>query len=464
VDIADPEREKPYLPAPRSCSYTPRLKGGEKMSLRLILSLAMIMALPASALAVSYASGVSEAGTNVSFILNQDAANVDVVLDGGVSTLSLGALSKGTHNFDITGYSSYQIKVNSAETPGWTQISADATSTSFWSPLGISVNKHAWSPNFGKVYVSNASSGTTTFGRTTTSGIYALNADASDAGFVNGGKDWVAAGNLAPFKSTIGPDDHLYVTDFSNDLAFEFSGNMSSVTQLLDGTNKTSGQYVESIHVEGTQAGGDREVYLVDSHYLDARRGLIQYNLGGNATIAANDTGTQYIGPDYFGYYPRDVARDSNGDWYMPQYRYTAGEAPPITKFLDSATLPINTAEWEVDDTPIGDGAGAYGIDIFEPAGLVAFGSYYTGFVWIFDMDTGALIGSFDAGSRIREVAFDAAGNLYTVDNVTERMRIWSPGGNWLATTGSDGSFALVPEPATLVLLLGALPLLRRRR
>jgi hypothetical protein len=40
-------------------------------------------------------------------------------------------------------------------------------------------------------------------------------------------------------------------------------------------------------------------------------------------------------------------------------------------------------------------------------------------------------------------MAFDAAGNLYTTSNVSERVQIFSPGGSWLATTTSAGGFTL---------------------
>jgi hypothetical protein len=325
----------------------------------------------------------------------------------------------------------------------------------------VSINKDPSSANFGQVYISESQGGLTGLGRTTTSGIYLLRADGVGAGYANGGKDWGTTGNSSPFKSTIGPDGHLYVTDFSNDLAWEFNDDLSVATQLVDASNKTPSQYVEGIHVEGTQAGGDRSVYLVDSRYLDARRGLIRYDLAGNATATASDTGTQVIGPDYFSFYPRDVARDSNGDWYMNNYRSTAGQAAPLMKFDGSLALPINTALWEADSSY----TGAYGIDINENAGLIAYADYYTGFVRLFSMADGSFVDSFDSGSRGREVAFDAAGNLVVLDSSQEHARYWSPGGHAVTVYGSDGTFALIPEPTTLSLLaLGGLALLLRRR
>ncbi|MFQ5806219.1 MAG: hypothetical protein ACE5I3_07205 [Phycisphaerae bacterium] len=432
----------------------------------LILAAAALGLASSAAMAVPYASGITDlGGGNYSFILNQDAVWVRIDRQGDTS-LPLGALPRGTHTFNLGSGTGFDIRVFNSEPLGWNQYIPDDTLTSFYSPCGVSINKNPASANFGKVYISETRTATTGFGRSVTSGIYMLNADASDAGWANGGVDWTVQGNLAPFKSTIGPDNNLYVADYSNDLAFGFNADLSVATQLIDASNKTDGQYVEGIYVEGSQAGGDRSVYLVDSHYLDARRGLIRYDLGGDATATPGDLGTQWIGPDYFGFYPRDVARDSDGDWYMNQYRYSPNQAPALTKFDGTGTIPLGDDPSEVLwETDISVFTGAYALDINEDAGVIAYGHYYTGEVFIFDLETGILIESFDAGNRIRELAFDAAGNLVTGDNSVEWARFWSPGGDWLAITGSDGTFTLIPEPACLTLLaLGGLALLRRRR
>ena len=148
----------------------------------------------------------------------------------------------------------------------------------------------------------------------------------------------------------------------------------------------------------------------------------------------------------------------------MNTYRATAGQAPVIIKFNGAGTLPL-------DDDKIWEASSAYtypyGIDINEDAGLVAYAHYLTGLVYLFDMETGAFVESFDAGSRGRELAFDPAGNLVVVDSTVEYARYWSPGGTWETVYGSDGTFSatLVPEPTTLGLLaLGGLALLLRWR
>jgi hypothetical protein len=197
---------------------------------------------------------------------------------------------------------------------------------------------------------------------------------------------------------------------------------------------------VNSIIVTGTQAGGDRKIYLVNGYYANDRTGLISYDLGANATAAPGDTGTQIIGRSaWSNYYPYDVARDSNGDWYVNTYRAAAGQAPVIIKFNGAGDLPLDDDKlWEASNQY----TYPYGIDINEHAGLVAYGHYATGEVFFFDMATGEFKESFDAGSRLRDIAFDAAGNLVTVDNTLEWARFWSFGGITVATTSHDGTQA----------------------
>lgn len=433
-----------------------------------IAAAALAMAgMASTVMAVPYASGVVKTGDDVSFILNQNAASVQAILDGGAQTLNL-STTAGSINFNMAGYSTFQIKVQSGDLgTGWTQFMADGYDRSIYTPNGISIDKNPASANFGKAFVSNATTGTTTaggFGRNTPEGIYVLRADGVAAGFGTGGVTW--GGTLGPGKSTIGPDGHLYVTDLSTDLCYELSSDLTSATQLIQANNKTANQYVNSIHVEGTQAGGDRKIYLVNGYYVNSRTGVIEYNLAGNAAATPADTGTQVLGAAPFNnFYPYDIARDSNGDWYVNSYRSTAGQASPIVKFDGTGTYPL-------DDDILWSASSAYaasprGIDIDENAGIVAYAAYDNGLVRIFDMATGAFIEEFSAGTRGRELAFDAAGNLVTLDSNVEQARFWSPGGEWETVFGSDGTFSvtLIPEPATLALLaLGGLPLFFRRR
>jgi hypothetical protein len=414
----------------------------------------LVLALAVTALssyvvrAVPYASQVTRSGNTVSFVLNQNAQGLVVMRNPGASPVYPGTTA-GPLSFDMTGFTSYQIIVTGNTAKAWTQYISDGTDRNFYYPRGVAINRHAASTNFGKVYICEAWSGLTGAGRTTTDGIYVLRADgAADGGVKTGGVDWSldAANASAPHKCSIGDDDHLYVSRYYDDLAYEFNADMSAATQLIVEANKSAGQYVEAILATGSQAGGDRKIYLVNSHYTDARRGLIQYDLGANATATAGDTGTQWIGPDYFSFYPRDVERDSSGNWYMNNYRAFVDQAPAISKFDGSLTPPINTGLWDTAMSYLY--TWALGLD--EADGKVATGDHSTGVVYFFDMATGALVESFDVGNSVRDVAFDAAGNMVTTDNSLEYARFWSPGGYTVATTRSDGTFTLTKPPANV--------------
>ncbi len=433
----------------------------------IVLSAAIVVATTSSAaFANAYASGITPYGSDgASFVLNENAASVALVLDGGGGGTYALPTTRGVHSFSLSdfgvmGAHSFSIEVTSSTAPGWTQIGVDEMSTSFYSPRGIAVNKNASSSLFGSVYVSNAAAGYTVFGRGCQDGIYTLNAAMQDLGFADGGVDW--SGSYGPWKSTVGPDDHLYVCNYNDDTLYEMSGDFASAVQIIGPEDKFEGQFVSSVWVDGTQADGNRMVYAGSSNY--PTYGVIRYALGSAAE--ADGPGETYISPDAYGFYPYDIAKDSDGDWYSIQYRWADAQAPNASKIDGSGTVPLGDDPleilWDTEDQT----GGGYCMDIFEEAGIVAVGftggETVTGVVRFYDMETGDFLSEFDPGmTYVRDLAFDAAGNLYVGDNSTEWVRVFSPGGDFEFAT--DGWF-VIPEPASLVLLaFGAMALVRRR-
>ncbi|QDU88505.1 hypothetical protein Pla175_18830 [Pirellulimonas nuda] len=68
---------------------------------------------------------------------------------------------------------------------------------------------------------------------------------------------------------------------------------------------------------------------------------------------------------------------------------------------------------------------------------------------FISNFESISLTSNASAASRF-EIRVDAAGNIYTGNNTSERLEVFSPGGNTLATTTSAGGFSVVALPGGL--------------
>ncbi|MBN1510818.1 MAG: PEP-CTERM sorting domain-containing protein, partial [Phycisphaerae bacterium] len=367
-----------------------------------------------------------------------------------------------------------------------TQISNDADNASkYYSPRGVAVNRNAGSPNFGRVYVSEAVGGPTASGRTTTDGLYILTADQGDVtgqGDVawSGGIDWSGGTSTypGPFKVTVAPDDRVFITDFTDVHSGVWTSpadGSGTFNELLDNTGRDSAGLVAGLHgtvpavwVEGT--GADTKMYTLDEDLdLGSTPGsILRYDIGttqsGYNTPPVEETGD---GTNVILNMRSDLVRDEDGSWWVAQYRSTENAGTPaLTRWQSGGQAPIYNSGAD-DDLPVL--YGAYGnLAIHDGMNLLAMGGRSGRGIYILDIsdpDAPQLVATIAQTGYAHDVAFDEAGNLYVVSSSSETLRIWSPGGDWLAVTGSDGTFTLIPEPATLALLgLGGLALLRRRR
>jgi hypothetical protein len=466
-------------------------------------AVAATASIPSMSHAGSYASGITESGGNVSFVLNDAATDVTIVRDG-VAT-SLGALPEGTHSFARNGASSYYIQVSNTAAPGWTLISTDTTQNNFELPRGVGVNTTsstggAPNPYFGRVYVANGRESNTAAGRTQQSGLYLLNADLTDAvgqgdsartggiAFLTATSTPADTGGSDPFRIQVGPDNRVYVTSFLDTRAGLWStdADVTSNVDVFDNTgrsatglNTTSGNVLDMVIV-GT--GANRRIYTADEDLNTSQRGIYQYNVGNTTTFSGAPV-TLFSDPsnamqNNF----QSLAASPDGTFWLSQNR--AGSATDLLPSL----IQVDASGNELWNSLSLSGSGASDQDPLRTTQGIAFdpvndvialasarsGSPNTGLIFIFDDDTKTILAQFNfntltSGSTNTDLAFDAAGNLYVGNRSTERLRVWSPGGNSIWTSGSDGSFvadlAPIPEPGSLALLsLGGLFLARRRR
>jgi hypothetical protein len=189
-----------------------------------------------------YASGVS--GTNgagfVSFIMNEDGATVNVVFEDGTSN-SLGVLPKGPASFNLGTHTSFRIICSKAGTGTPSLISSDSFTNSSWnSPRGVDANKNPRIGSlFGRLYIGNSTAGGTVGSTFKGLGLYALNADQTEA--LGKGTNATAtttftnSGGAGPWRLRIAPDNTVLVNDFSttNAALWQFQPDLDSSNLVL---------------------------------------------------------------------------------------------------------------------------------------------------------------------------------------------------------------------------------------
>jgi len=431
-----------------------------KRSSILIAALTLILGLTTTAYANVYATnlavsaevittGATNTSVEISFLLNEDAdSGVDVKIYSGatlVRTITLATASMGANSVTWDGTDAggatlpdgdYTFEVTASDDghTEWTKIS-DPLKTVMYSPKGVAVNRNLDSEFFGRVYISNGYAGTSpnTGAFYNGKGIYMYNAVQDTIAFATGGIAW-ASSSESPGKTSIGLDDKIYVTEYGNDLLYGFNGDMTGALNVLEADNRLTDQYISANWVHGS--GADRAIYTADMHYATGR-GIVKYELGLNDEMPAGDTGIEVIQRPNNGYYQSDVEVDSQGNIYFTQFRGAGGQAYPLMKYnpYTGTQLTIADTIWAV---PMGI-YGAKGLALDEASNRVVWANEYDGDVLVHDATTGAILDTIVTGQgRNKDLAFDAAGNLYTIDNNTEYWNVWSApdGANSFTTPG----------------------------
>ena len=458
-----------------------------------VAAVALPALLPALASAVPYASAPAVTGTAGTFVLNQAADAVTVTYGNG-TTQTIDGSTAGTKSFTLpSAGSTYQITVGRtaapdgflSATPTVTPIGADVA---FASPRGVAVNRNPNSPFFGRTYVANSNA-------TPGDGIYVFSADKADVlgqGAVarTGGLDFATSGTNSPFRIQVGQDSNVYIGDAGTPATtggiYRVDGDVSAAS----GQKVVTGQFPSSVVAEGSTDTGNLTVYGLDAAGTPSN-GLFRYDVGSGplpSAAAPTALGAPLIAVNGV---TVDVTRAPNGNFFVTQDR-NAGNDTGVFVFAPDGTtqlfdsLAASTAAG-LDGDAVAAGTQDFllqtrGVTISSDGTLAAFVTEASG-VYILDLDADGLPilssrrvldPAFPTNTGFgRDIAFDAAGNLYVVSSGNALFRTLDAGGPSLNTLGFDGNTftftnggpAVVPEPTALALIGGAgLLALRRRR
>jgi hypothetical protein len=256
--------------------------------------------------ATPYAAGVSNNAGTVSWHLNESVTNGVVAVLFNVSAGSYAASNYlgGTQAqpvnagpqpaFSLGSYTNFQIYVLNVGTGTPHQISPNPGTTSpdsplvdFYGPRGVGVNRNPSSPYFGTIYVANSSPNADSV-RSCGKGIYALNADFTDAfGYgsnsmppigTNAGQiQFGSSSTYGCYRVFVGPDDMVYIADASGGGAAGTTvgggvwmalPNLATVTDLFpfNGTAGSSQMVCSpgTPNVTGSYAAGTLTLYTME--------------------------------------------------------------------------------------------------------------------------------------------------------------------------------------------------------
>jgi hypothetical protein len=424
----------------------------------------------------TYASGVANNSGQIQYRLNAPAGDVQVAFDNGSAITNFGSLSAGLQSFSLGSHTNYSIAVSSQGSGSPVQISVDNTLDDFYGPRGVAVNLNAKGTNFGRVYVANANPGADSR-RTTQRGVYALNADLSDAfgygatayppvGTATNQIQYGSSTTYGPYHLFVGPDDMVYLADASGATGagttvgggvWMLSPNLTKTVDLFtfNGTANSNGLVcaVGTPDVFGSVASSNLVLYTVEWN-RQPYNNIWQYNLGSgpfpwtNAPLPLASAGIPSvnevladlsIAPDgkFFASEDRLSATDGNvslwiyakdGLTYLWDSSTAAGGTDP---FVNSYCVAVSP-----DDQYVATGTASGSIDLCHLTNGIP------------DLSTFTTIAA-GFGGACRAVAWDPADNIYGVSGSDDLLRVFSLGLSTIAVTrndptGTNGSFQLL--------------------
>jgi hypothetical protein len=404
-------------------------------------------------------------GTTIEFLSGNTIVRSNSLPAGGSGTVrGFNIVSWDTGAMPIpNGTYSIAVIPRSAGYTNWTQITSDTADPNTYvnDGRGIAIDRNPSSPYYGRVFVSNATAGPNPNLPNDIVGILKFNADTSgaDEGISSAGIDgynWLDGG-VSPWKLQVSADDHVYVDDLAtNGQVFSWDPTISSnsMVAVLRQDNQSAGQALSGPALVGT--GINTQLWMANTNQPQ----ILKWQLNANGSCVANDPGVIVASSSMVtNFY--DVALDPAGNVYTCSYVLGGGDpSPRVFRYhAPTAGAPVTNADWAVgagNDTYAGasgiavDPTGTYIAVSFE--GTIDLGFGTNGNTKILWATNGALVTNLDLGVLMQndpnhddtDCAWDAAGNVYYIDNYFSAWRAVSPPGTNQATTIAVSSVQVV--------------------
>ena len=413
-----------------------------------------------------FTPGVTEKIT-ISYRLNEAADNGVLVrvYDSGdllVKTLT-GTTTRGVNTVEWMGKNDagenvaggeYYFVVEASDDgyDDWTRISMDEAGNTMWNGRGIAVNKNPESSYYGVVYIANTSKGTSDNPGSVLQwdGVYGYWPDGSSFGTYIDTTNFSTSSSNSPYRVTVGDNDKIYLGDNSDgwENVWQVDGDLdeNTLVQILARDDDVSGTDPAGNHgnvltaiMKGT--GDNQVLYTTDEDMNDydvwtfnVGTGPFPWATAGDTIITESDSLADVW----------DFDIDAAGDFLygcddQDPPSFLNPNVPPTFAKFDLSQNPA-TVVWSSPTTETVHNV--LGIGIYEPEGWLAGSAYNTTTdveynIFIMDMNTGALLDTIlnPGGGSNRDVAFDAVGNLYTVNSSIEWWRVYSPPGGSNSTS-----------------------------
>lgn len=322
------------------------------------------------------------------------------------------------------------------------------------------------------MYVSNTRADTTPQGRTVGEGNYILGPDQSDilsngdtastAGFSYAAGDFFPD-ITSPFRLEVGPSDHLYISDWSDSHGGLYRADadvsLASGELVLAGIGDAGaptvhGNIASNAIVEGSLATGDLTIYALEED-LGSAQALWRWDIG-SGPLPHNAAPTLIADPllNFPGVLV-DLDRHSNGNFFLMQTRFNGFFPGVVVVDADGNTLYDSLDDSETNFGETSDILKeSYSMELSPDETQMAI-SLRSGDTWIIPLVDGLpdlakrqLIDTHATGPAW-SIAWDEAGNIYTHSEDTQVLRVFSPGGDTVATTTSGGVFSVTTDTPT---------------